>query len=125
LKLYSKLFLGWIIVSLFLTWTPGEALPKPDFLDISIAGFLAHFGMFSVFSFLLAGIIHAEKDEGSPDWKVIYLVIFWSLVFSIITETGQYFIPGRYFHILDIIVNFIGSIVGIGILFLKFKYFSN
>jgi VanZ family protein len=125
LRLYSKLLLGWIIVSLILTWTPGEALPKPDFLDISLVGFLAHFGMFSVFSFLLTGIIYGKNDLEMPGGKVISLVIIWSLIFSLITETGQYFIPGRYFHGFDIMINFIGSLVGIGVFFLKFKYFSN
>jgi VanZ family protein len=57
--------------------------------------------------------------------KVIAPVILWSLIFSLITETGQYFIPGRYFHWVDIIVNFLGTMTGIGIFFLKFKYFSN
>jgi VanZ family protein len=125
LRLYSKLLLGWIIVSLILTWTPGEALPKPDFLDISLVGFLVHFGMFSVFSFLLTGIIYGMNDLEMPGGKVISLVIIWSLIFSLITETGQYFIPGRYFHGFDIMINFIGSLVGIGVFFLKFKYFSN
>ena len=120
-----KLFLGWIIISLILTWTPGDALPKPDFLDISLTGFLAHLGMFTVFSFLLTGIFKGKWSHAVSKGKIISAVILWSLIFSLVTETGQYFIPGRYFHWVDIIVNFIGTMLGIGIFFLKFKYFSN
>ena len=125
MKLYSKLFLGWIIVSLILTWTPGEALPKPDFLNITFVGFLAHFGMFFVFSFLLTGILLRKEDKAISKQNVVAVVILWSLVFSLITETGQYFIPGRHFHWVDLIINFMGSTIGIWIFFLKFKYFSN
>jgi VanZ family protein len=120
-----KLFLGWIIISLVLTWTPGDALPKPDFLDISLFGVLAHLGIFTVFSFLLTGIFLGKWSHSISKGKVISAVILWSLIFSLITETGQYFIPGRYFHWLDIIINFIGAMLGIGIFFLKFKYLSN
>jgi VanZ family protein len=81
--------------------------------------------MFSVFSFLLTGIIYGKNDLEMPGGKVISLVIIWSLIFSLITETGQYFIPERYFQGFDIMINFIGSLVGIGVFFLKFKYFSN
>jgi VanZ family protein len=125
LKLYSKLFLGWIIVSLILTWTPGKALPKPDFLNITFAGFIAHFGMFLIFSFLLTGIQFGKENKAISKQNVVAVVIIWSLVFSLITETGQYFIPGRHFHWIDLIINFIGSMIGIWIFFLKFKYFSN
>ena len=125
MRLYSKLFLGWIIISLILTWTPGDALPKPDILDISLIGFLAHFGMFTVFSFLLTGIMYGNGDKETSMEKIIFPVILWPLGFSLFTETGQYFIPGRYFHWLDLIVNFMGSMTGIGLFFLKFKYFSN
>jgi VanZ family protein len=120
-----KLFLGWIIISLILTWTPGDALPKPDFLDISLTGFLAHFVMFTVFSFLLTGIFFGKGSRSVSNGKIVSTVIFWSLIFSLITETGQYFIPGRYFQWVDIIINFTGTMTGIGIFFLKFKYFSN
>ena len=125
MRLYPKLLLGWIIISLILTWTPGDALPKPDFLDISLIGFLAHFGIFTVFSFLLTGIFAGNRSKPASIGKVIPVVILWSLIFSIITETGQYFIPGRYFHWVDIVLNFVGTMTGIGIFFIKFKYFSN
>jgi VanZ family protein len=81
--------------------------------------------MFTVFSFLLTGIFFGNGNQSSIMEKVIAPVILWSLIFSLITETGQYFIPGRYFHWVDIIVNFLGTMTGIGIFFLKFKYFSN
>jgi VanZ family protein len=123
--LYLKLFLGWIIISLILTWTPGDALPKPNFLDINLTGFLAHLGMFTVFSFLLMGILWEKWNHSVSKGKLISAVILWSLVFSLITETGQYFIPGRYFHWIDIVINFTGTMLGIGVFFLKFKYFSN
>jgi VanZ family protein len=124
LNWYSKLLLGWIIATLFLTWTPGQVLPKPEFFDISFVDLLVHFGIFTVFSFLLTGMLFYETKWKFSTRKIIVFVIFTSLMFSLITESGQILIPGRYFHILDIIMNFLGSLIGLGLFFLKFKYFS-
>jgi VanZ family protein len=125
LNIYSKLFLGWIIISLVLTWTPGNALIKPDFLDVSLMEFVVHFSMFMVFSFLLTGSINKDDNLNISKRILFVIVISNSLIFSFITEGGQFFIPGRYFSSLDIIMNFFGSLCGFGLFFLKLKYFSN
>ena len=125
MKLYLKLLLGWIIVMLILTWTPGEALPKPEFLDINIIEFSAHFGMFLVFSFLLAGYVHYKDESGISKGKIFITVIIISLIFSLVTEGGQLIIPGRYFDVLDMVMNLMGTLIGIWLFFQKIKYFSN
>jgi len=117
--------LGWIIVMLILVWTPGKALPKPDFLDITLIEFTAHFGMFLVFSFLLTGSINLNSTFNLSAGKTCLLVVLISLLFSVFTESGQFLVPGRYFHMTDMGMNFLGSLGGIGLFFLKIKYFSN
>ena len=123
--MYLKLLLGWIVVILILTWTPGEALPKPDFLNISFIEFSAHFGMFLVFSFLLSEVIHHQEKFNLSKQKTYFIVLGMALILSLITEGGQLFIPGRSFHILDILTNLTGSVVGTFVFFQKIKYFSN
>jgi VanZ family protein len=103
---------------------PGKAIPKPDFFDISFIDLIVHFGIFTVFAFLLTGTITYYSDFAISTKKISSLVIFISFLFSVLTETGQIFVPGRYFQLLDIIMNFMGSLIGLGLFFLKFKYFS-
>ena len=125
MKLYPKLLLGWIVLSLVLTWTPGEALPKPDFLDISFTSLLAHFGMFIVFAYLVTAILYQQQNSKLTVRVALAKVLMYSILFSLITETGQFFIPGRFFQLSDILINMLGALSGFGIFFLKFKYFSN
>jgi VanZ family protein len=124
LNIYSRFLVGWIIVILVLTWTPGNVLPKPDLLNVSLIEFLAHFSMFLVFSFLLTGAIIQNKMSSLSKGQIIFVILLISVIFSFFTETGQYLIPGRYFHGVDIGINFIGSLIGIWLFFMKFKYFS-
>ena len=121
---YSLPLLGWVIATLILTWMPGDALHKPEFLDFSFIDLVAHFGIFMVFSYLFAGTIYYNKNRDLPRNKFISIVVIVSLIFNCITESGQIFIPGRFFQFLDIIVNFLGSLIGIGLFFMKLKYFS-
>lgn len=125
MKIYSKLLLGWIIVILLLTWTPGEALPKPEFLNVTLIGFLVHFGMFFVFSFLMTGAIIQTEKFNKASLNIFAVVLAASLIFSLLTELGQIFIPGRYFQVVDIIINFAGSITGAWLYIRKYKYFSD
>jgi VanZ family protein len=103
---------------------PGQALPKSGFFDISFIDLIVHFGIFIVFSFLLTGTIFYDTKWDFSNKKIIYLVIIGAVMFSIITEIGQIFIPGRYYQFSDIIMDFMGSLFGIGLFFLKFKYIS-
>jgi len=103
---------------------PGEAIPRPDFLNYSFIDLIVHLGIFIVFSFLLTGALYYNKKWDYIRNRIVSIVVIGSLLFSLLTEFGQIFIPGRFFHILDIIMNFLGSLIGMGVFFLKFKYFS-
>jgi len=103
---------------------PGQALPKSGFFDISFIDLIVHFGIFIVFSYLLTGTIFYNPKWEFSNKKIIYLVVIVAVIYSITTEIGQIFIPGRYFQLSDIIMDFLGSLFGIGLFFLKFKYIS-
>lgn len=47
------------------------------------------------------------------------------LIFAIQIEIVQYFIPNRYFSLLDVFADLIGILIGIGVVHLYTKYTNN
>jgi len=96
---------------------PGDALKEHDF-GYTIPDFLAHFFVFFIFTFLLTGILHL-KIKGTVNWNQLFITaILISLGYNIITEIIQIYIPGRAFEYKDLVVNFMGSLMG----FMTYKF---
>jgi len=101
--------IGWAIVVLGLSVIPGISLPS-TWIDIIAPDKLAHMIVYGLFSFLL---MYEAVDSGHQKQKTLILAIFISSIWGILMEAIQYsFFPDRYFEILDIIANIIGSIIG-------------
>ena len=90
-----------------------------DFLDINItnkAVFESNLRSFAHFLLYLCGgaiscilfIIACKKNK--------YLhCAFFGLIYSILDEIHQIFVPGRAFEVKDIIIDFSGFIIGLGV----------
>ncbi len=68
-----------------------------------------HIGEFGLFSILLLLGFW-------PKFKLYFLVIV-SMLYGYLDEVHQYFVPTRYYDIVDIVCNFIGVILGVIIYF--------
>ncbi|KKN10487.1 hypothetical protein LCGC14_1036090 [marine sediment metagenome] len=79
---------------------PGEGVPIPDY-----SFYIYHIGEFGLFSmFLMLGFY--------PEFK-LYFLMGISLLYGIFDEVHQYFVPTRFFDVVDILCNSIGVILGV------------
>ena len=75
---------------------------------------LAHFTEYFILGLLVYNMIHnLNKNK--------YLSIIICILYAISDEIHQIFVPGRNCHIIDILIDSIGSITGIYLLYLIYK----
>jgi len=99
----------WLLVILWVTLTPGEELPKtPD-----IIGFdkLIHLGIFLVLTFLWNRV---GNEKGTKTKKQIFITnyLVFGILFAILVEYLQQYIPGRSYDYGDMIANITGGTIG-------------
>ncbi len=107
----------WALLILFLSSGPGIPLPSSwwDLFSPDKVGHAVVYGIFTIL--LLRGFPVASRCMS----KVLVSVALLSGAYGIAMEVMQYaFFPGRYFEVLDIIANIIGTIAG---LIIYCKYF--
>lgn len=98
-------------------------MPNPEIKNISWSSGLhidkiAHIAIYAIYSFLIGRYL--ALFEMSSGMKY-FLVLTLSIAIGVIMEFMQFYLsPSRFFEMLDIIANIIGSIVGL--LILKIKY---
>lgn len=100
----------WGIVIAFLSLTAGKNLPE-NIWDIVNLDKLAHAFVYMLLTFLLAW---GFFQKGQLNKKTIILSLLISISYGILLELLQYgFFPDRYFELLDIIANIIGSLLSL------------
>lgn len=112
-KFFVKAFLPaifWGIVIAVLSLMPGKNMPEVIW-DIANPDKLAHAFVYMILSFLL---FRGFYLRGQLKRETIIWGLFISIVYGILLEILQYaFFPDRYFELLDIIANIIGSILSL------------
>lgn len=105
----------WTLVIFGLSIMPGVNLPE-SWADLLAWDKLAHCFVYGVQVYLLLlGLLHAGRLNSSTTLGVF----IFSVAFGALMELIQFaFFPGRYFELLDILANTIGSIFG----WLAFRY---
>ncbi len=102
----NLLLILWMIVIVILSIIPMNQETK-----IEIGGtpfrldYLEHFGVFFILGFLY--VLSSKKDLPKYINKISILIIY-----AVITEIIQLFIPGRTFNPWDLIYNILGLVVG-------------
>ena len=99
----------WTLVIFGLSIMPGVSLPE-SWADLLAWDKLAHCFVYGVQVYLLLlGFLHA----GRLNRATAVGVFIFSVAFGALMELIQFgFFPGRYFELLDILANTIGSIIG-------------
>lgn len=73
-------------------------------------GYLSYIYHFTAFSYLaLFLLISITKGKNSKNLIAIGIIL--ALVYGISDEIHQYFVPGRFYSLKDILVNFIGILI--------------
>ena len=112
---YKILTYTWSLVILIGSITPGNYIPKTDFTFFD-PNSLAHFLFYAILVFLT---LKWKKVNSNQRSLAVYTFCF-TVIYGILIELIQgNFIPGRFGDIYDVIMNTIGSIIG-----LVFYFFS-
>ncbi|NNE29982.1 MAG: VanZ family protein [Saprospiraceae bacterium] len=99
----------WSLIILGLSTMPGVSLPQ-SWADLISFDKLAHLVVYALLSFLVLRAL--SKIEGLNRKNLVKTLVFCGL-YGILMESIQYgFFPDRYFEVLDIIANIIGSFIG-------------
>lgn len=73
---------------------------------------LAHFTLYLILGILLLNALHYNELKQSTNFG---LALLFSLLYAITDEIHQVFVPGRAGQITDVLIDFIGSFIGIGL----------
>ena len=108
----------WSGIIFFLSFLPGNALPKEDWFDKIYFDKIVHATLYFILFFL---IIYGIKPVNSITQKQIVVASLVCIVQGILIEfvQGSSIIQNRSFDMFDIVANCVG--VGFGILFIKNK----
>jgi VanZ family protein len=100
----------WLVFVTLAILTPGNNLPKvPLFL---YADKLIHLGVFAVLTFLWSRVGTIDH-QGALIWKKLLTnLLVFTIIFPILVEYLQMYVPNRSFEIEDIIANLTGGIIG-------------
>jgi hypothetical protein len=112
--IHNRIFTGIITiilaVEIFLFSTIKTTAGSGSGLNLAL---IYHLGIFFMFSFFLyLTINHKNKSKT----KYILLTLIISIIYAILDETHQLFVPGRVFSIKDILIDSLGSLSSIIIL---------
>lgn len=100
----------WLIFVTVALLTPGDNLPKVPLFPY--ADKLVHFGVFAVLTFLWArvGTIGLRRELR---WKnLLTNLLVFTIIFPILVEYLQLYVPNRSFEFEDILANLTGGIIG-------------
>jgi VanZ family protein len=99
----------WAVLIFGLHILPSEHIPKPPDWNISFDK-VVHFVLFAVLSFLLLEIGNQNKKRNSYSILLIALIC---ITYGFLMESVQILVPGRQFHLLDLIADSFGVIAGL------------
>ena len=93
----------WTGVAIWLMWTPNIPTP-PSFLG-DLTDKAAHFCLFAIHTALLAWALAGT----APMSRAARTAMLSIMAFSLVTELGQAFVPGRNVALLDLAANWLGA----------------
>ncbi|MEL7006060.1 MAG: VanZ family protein [Bacteroidota bacterium] len=100
----------WAVLILVLTLTPGKHVPQVGIFDYDKLG---HSVIFGILSFLIPfGLIELRKTS-IPLKRIIWFSLTFTILYGLILEGMQHFIPGRAMDYVDAIANTAGAMVGV------------
>jgi len=114
LNFYKFLFLIWFLFILIVSIYPGNLIGlvlKGDPTTYPGGDKVSHF----ISYFLLGSLAFLSFEEN----KKFKNIVFFLILFSLIMEFLHLFIPNRFYENLDLVMNFLGIIIGLSIFQLR------
>ena len=100
----------WLAIHFTLSSIPGTKLPRTGEYDLT---YLAHVMVFTLLAFLLLRDFN-RRQNGNPPFRRILLVFVLAIAWGFSDEYHQeYFVPHRGWDNLDLVMDAIGTCLGI------------
>ncbi len=102
----------WFVTSFILLVIPGDDLPHSSFFDIPFFDKYVHLGMFSMLTFLFC--YPFVSLPRSTIFRLFTTIAVLVIAYGAAMEFVQkYFVPGRSFDLIDMLVDAVGSVLGL------------
>lgn len=126
----QKKILSWLYVILWcgiiflFSSIPNLRIEELGFWDFILRK-IFHITEYAVLSILLVNALFVSV--GFRKSNIYFLSFVLGVLYAISDEIHQYFVPGRFFSIVDIIIDNVGVAIGIILWdrFLRFKFYKN
>lgn len=99
----------WSILLLYLTWSPEVEMPD---LGFDAQDKAAHFAAFFLLAWL--AVRNFSKYEIILLPRAVKQAALFSIVFALVDEIVQFWIPGRSFDPMDAVANLFGTMAALG-----------
>ena len=104
--------IAWFFIVLILICMPGKNVPKVDWLDIMDIDKLIHCGIFGMMVVLFCYPFKKTTDTRSQKINWFIKIALSTCIWGLATEFIQkYFIPGRFFDIIDWVADSLGVLL--------------
>jgi VanZ family protein len=113
--LYTSLVLYWVIL-LILTSVPTTSLPK-----VGINDKIQHFFAYFVLAVLLNLSLYVQRKYQLLSNIKSLLSLLIIIIYAIIDEVHQHFIPGRFCEFFDFAADILGGIAGVLLIHFLFR----
>lgn len=100
----------WLLFVMVALLTPGNSLPNVPLFPF--ADKLIHFGVFGMLTFLWCRVGTLDGQGRIKKGKLLTNLLVFTIIFPILVEYLQMYVPNRSFEYEDIMANLIGGIIG-------------
>lgn len=107
-RYYTLPLIIWVIIMMILSSIPGSGIPTPSVVPIDK---IAHFTEYLVFATLLGRYLYFKKNRTVIATLLIVFII--SVIYSILDELHQLYIPYRDCSYQDLIADIFGVLSGL------------
>lgn len=113
----------WATFVLFLTLLPGKQMPNITFSLTELLKFdkVAHFFVFAVLVCLMSIGFAKQNTYSAIHFKPIRHALLVSILYGIMIEIIQAYIPDRNFEVNDLIANTLGCGLGVALFYLIYR----
>lgn len=107
----KKFFLYWLPVYVYagvIFYLSSLSRIPPAIIEVQSNTFILHMIEYAILSILLFRAFINSKNTMFKE-KAIHLAIIISILYGITDEIHQYFVPGRFTSVLDLLANSVGA----------------
>jgi VanZ family protein len=119
---YNTFTIGWALLILVLTLTPGNSMPDLSIWDLLSFDRFAHLFVFAILVMFMTIGFTKQYSFLFLRFNAAKLSFLFSFAYSLIIELLQGLVPGRYAELNDVIANSAGCLTGSLVFYLIYKF---